>query len=89
MPSGRLTSVPGRFKGVGHLFGASHARIEIDDTLLVEAKKASGHMTTKATIDEALRLLVKMRRQTDVAKIFGSFPWRGDLAESRKGRGTD
>jgi Arc/MetJ family transcription regulator len=62
--------------------------IDIDDTLLAEAQKASGQVTKKATVEEALRLLVRLRRQRDVDKAFGKFPWRGDLGESRKGRGA-
>jgi Arc/MetJ family transcription regulator len=63
--------------------------IEIDDALLNEARKLSGQATKKATVEEALRLLVRLRRQEGVRKAFGKYPWRGDLNESRRGRGTD
>lgn len=62
--------------------------IDIDDTLLAEAQKASGLVTKKATVEEGLRLIVRLRKQKDVDKAFGKFPWRGDLSESRKGRGA-
>ena len=62
--------------------------IEIDDALMKEAQKASGHATKKKTVEEALRLMVKLRRQADVRKGFGKIPWRGDLAQSRRGRGV-
>ena len=62
--------------------------IDIDDTLLAEAQKASGLDTKKATVEAGLRLLVRLRKQKDVDKAFGKFPWRGDLNESRKGRGA-
>jgi len=62
--------------------------IEIDDKLMTEAQKASGQPTKKATVEEALRLLVKLRQQQAVAKAFGKYPWRGDLDRSRKGRGA-
>jgi hypothetical protein len=29
----------------------------------------------------------KLRRQKEVAAAFGKYPWRGDLAASRRGRG--
>ena len=61
--------------------------IEIDDTLMAEAQKASGHATKKQTVEEALRLMVKLRRQKEVGVAFGKYRWRGDLARSRKGRG--
>jgi len=61
--------------------------IEIDDALMAEAQKASGQ-TKKQTVDEALRLLVRLRRQDDVGAAFGKYRWLGDLARSRRGRGT-
>ena len=60
--------------------------IEIDDKLLREARKLSGRATKKATVEEALRLLVRLRRQGAVRGTFGRHPWRGNLDESRKGR---
>ncbi len=62
--------------------------IEIDDTLMAEAQKASGHATKKQTVEEALRLMIRLRRQRDVDVAFGKYRWRGNLARSRKGRGT-
>jgi Arc/MetJ family transcription regulator len=61
--------------------------IDIDDTLMAEAQKASGHATKKQTVDEALRLMIRLRRQQDVGAAFGKYRWRGDLARSRRGRG--
>jgi Arc/MetJ family transcription regulator len=61
--------------------------IEIDDTLMAEAQKASGHVTKKQTVEEALRLMIKLRRQHEADAAFGKFRWRGSLAQSRKGRG--
>jgi Arc/MetJ family transcription regulator len=60
--------------------------IEIDDRLMAEAQKASGLTTKKQTVEQALRLMVKLRRQQEVTAAFGKYPWRGDLARSRKGR---
>ncbi len=62
--------------------------IEIDDTLMAEAQKASGQPTKKQTVEEALRLLVRLRRQGEVGTAFGKYRWRGNLARSRKGRGA-
>jgi Arc/MetJ family transcription regulator len=62
--------------------------IEIDDTLMTEAQKASGHATKKQTVEQALRLMIRLRRQREVATAFGKYRWRGNLARSRKGRGT-
>jgi Arc/MetJ family transcription regulator len=62
--------------------------IEIDDALMAEAQKASGHATKKQTVEQALRLMIRLRRQRDVDTAFGKYRWRGNLARSRKGRGT-
>lgn len=62
--------------------------IEIDDRLMAEAQKLSGLATKKQTVEEALRLMVRLRRQSEVGAAFGRYPWKGNLAQSRKGRGT-
>jgi Arc/MetJ family transcription regulator len=62
--------------------------IEIDDTLMAEAQKVSGRATKKQTIEEALRLMVRLRRQHEVDGAFGKYRRRGNLARSRKGRGS-
>jgi Arc/MetJ family transcription regulator len=62
--------------------------IEIDDALMAEAQKASGHATKKQTVEQALLLMIRLRRQQEVDSTFGKYRWRGNLARSRKGRGT-
>jgi len=62
--------------------------IEIDDTLMSEAQKASGEATKKRTVEQALRLMIRLRGQQEVDGSFGKFRWRGHLTRSRKGRGT-
>ena len=62
--------------------------IEIDDALMAQAQKACRCATKKETVEQALRLMVKLRRQQDVAAAFGKYRWRGNLARSRKGRGV-
>jgi Arc/MetJ family transcription regulator len=62
--------------------------IEIDDVLMREAQKASGYATKKKTVEEALRLMIRLRRQHEVDAAFGKYPWRGNIARSRKGRGV-
>lgn len=60
--------------------------IDIEDALLTEAQKLSGQATKKGTVEQALRLLVKLRRQGAADKAFGKYRWRGDLGRSRVGR---
>ncbi len=61
--------------------------IDIDDALMAEAQKASGQATKKQTVEQALRLMIRLRHQQQVDTAFGKYRWRGDLARSRKGRG--
>lgn len=62
--------------------------IDIDDSLMAEAQKASGLQTKRETVEQALRLMVKLRRQKAAEKAFGRYRWRGNLARSRRGRGS-
>jgi Arc/MetJ family transcription regulator len=60
--------------------------IEIDDKLMRAAQRATGLKTKRATVEEALKLLVRLRRQKEVDKLFGKLKWEGDLEESRRDR---
>jgi Arc/MetJ family transcription regulator len=62
--------------------------IVIDDALMAEAQKLSGCATKKETVEQALRLLIRLRRQREVDAAFGKYSWRGNLARSRRGRGS-
>jgi Arc/MetJ family transcription regulator len=62
--------------------------IDIDDTLMAEAQKASGQTTKKDTVEQALRLMIRLRQQEEVGGAFGKYRWRGNLNLSRQGRGT-
>ena len=58
--------------------------IEIDDALMAEAQKASGHATKKQTVEQALRLMVRLRRQHEADVAFGKYRWRGNPFERGK-----
>jgi Arc/MetJ family transcription regulator len=58
----------------------------IDDILMNKAKKVSGLKTKKETIEEALRLLVAQREQSEIRKIRGKLNWEGNLEEMRLDR---
>ena len=62
--------------------------IDIDDDLMERAQKASGQSTKKATVEEGLRLLVRLKEQEEILKLAGKVRWQGDLASSREGRNT-
>jgi Arc/MetJ family transcription regulator len=60
--------------------------IDIDDVLMADAQAASGQPTKKATVEEALRLLIRMRGQKNILALAGKVRWTGDLDQSREGR---
>ncbi len=58
--------------------------IEIDDKLLREATKATGRTTKRATVEEALRRVVKLHRQKLAGQRLAGIGWEGDLVAMRK-----
>jgi Arc/MetJ family transcription regulator len=61
--------------------------IDIDDALLAEAMSAAGLSTKRATVEEGLRLLVRVGRQAAAFKDLEGLGWEGELDEMRQGRG--
>lgn len=57
--------------------------IEIDDRLMRSALRASGFKTKRAVVEEGLKLLIKLRRESKVRDLFGKLHWEGDLERSR------
>jgi Arc/MetJ family transcription regulator len=60
--------------------------IDIDDRLLAQAMTATGLSTKRATVEEALRLLVRVRKQAKALADLKGLGWEGDLDEMRRGR---
>ncbi len=60
--------------------------IEIDDELLSRAMAATGLPTKRATVEEGLRLLVRVRKQVAALADLKGLGWEGDLDEIRQGR---
>jgi Arc/MetJ family transcription regulator len=58
--------------------------IVIDDELMAEAMAASGARTKREVVEEALQLLVRLRRQRDLLKLKGKIQWEGDLDAMRR-----
>lgn len=57
--------------------------VVIDDALMAEALSASGLKTKRAVIEEALRRLVALSRQTELHRLRG-IGWEGDLGAMRR-----
>ncbi len=57
--------------------------IEIDESLIKEAMKASGLTTKKATVEEGLRLIISLKKQEGIKSLRGKVKWEGDLDKMR------
>jgi Arc/MetJ family transcription regulator len=60
--------------------------IEIDDTLMREARRLTGIKTKREMVDLALRELVARHRRLGILELRGRVHWEGDLEKSRRGR---
>lgn len=60
--------------------------IDIDERLLAAAQAVAGTRTKKATVEHALRELVRRKDRQRVRALLGTVEWTGDLDESRSGR---
>lgn len=60
--------------------------IVLDDELINEAQKLTSLPTKKAVVDEALRTLIRLKRQETILSLRGKIHWQGDLHSSRIGR---
>jgi len=57
--------------------------IEIDQKLMEEAMNALGFTTKKATVEEGLRLIVRLKKQARIKEYRGKLKWEGDLNKMR------
>ena len=62
--------------------------IEIDDKLMKEAQRLSGLKTKRAVIDAALRMFVRVKRQSDILKLSGKVEFWDDF-DDRKDRSAE
>ncbi len=60
--------------------------IILDEELINRARQLTGIKTKKQVIQEALRLLIRLREQEQVRSLRGQLHWEGDLDEMRQGR---
>lgn len=57
--------------------------IVIDDELMADALKASGLQTKKEAVEEGLKALIRLKKQTNIKNLRGKLHWDGDLEEMR------
>jgi Arc/MetJ family transcription regulator len=60
--------------------------IVINEALIREAQKVSALSTKKAVVDEALRTLIRLKKQEEILTLRGKIQWHGDLGAMRTGR---
>jgi Arc/MetJ family transcription regulator len=71
----------------GHTPGNTmRTSIEIDDELMAEAQRLSGLRSKKETVEEALRLMVRLANQREVDAAFGRYRW--SLGQRRRAIGV-
>ena len=58
--------------------------VVLDDKLVEEGMRLTGLTTKRAVIDEALRLLVRLKSQEEVRNLRGKLRWEGDLETMRR-----
>ncbi len=63
--------------------------IDIDDELLTKAIEALGTATKKATVEEALKRVVKNYEARKAIAELRGIGWEGDLDEMRRDRNFD
>ena len=61
--------------------------IDIDDELMRSALAATGLRTKKAVVEEALKLLVRLKGQEKIRELRGKLTsWEGDIDDLRADR---
>ncbi|MBU0559928.1 MAG: type II toxin-antitoxin system VapB family antitoxin [Bacteroidetes bacterium] len=57
--------------------------IVIDDALMNMALKTTGLKTKKEVVEEALKMLLKVKKQAQLKSLKGKLSWEGDIDEMR------
>jgi len=81
-----------KMAAAGEQATARHAggtRLTVEKGLVQEASLLTGIESEREVVEEALRLLVRMRRQEAVRALRGKVTWEGDLNAMRRGRFSD
>jgi Uncharacterized protein conserved in bacteria (DUF2191). len=58
--------------------------IEIDDKLMKEAMRRAKTRTKRETVEQGLRILIRLNRQEGMRRFKGKVKWEGNLEESRQ-----
>jgi Arc/MetJ family transcription regulator len=63
---------------------AMRTNIVIDERLIGEAMRLTGAGTKRQAVEDALRLVVRLKRQEGLRAARGKLRWRGDLERMRR-----
>ncbi len=58
--------------------------LDLEDSLIEEARVAGGHRTKKEAVTAALREYVRQRKQTDILQLFGTVAFDRDYDSARR-----
>jgi Arc/MetJ family transcription regulator len=64
-------------------YTSTRTNIVIDDKLMRDALRTTGLKTKREAVDQALRTLVRLRRQAEIRRLRGKLDWQGDLNAMR------
>jgi Arc/MetJ family transcription regulator len=64
----------------------SRTNIELDDALVLKARKLTRLKTKREIVDRALELLVRSETRKGILRFYGSRVWKGDLKAARRNR---
>jgi Arc/MetJ family transcription regulator len=57
--------------------------IVIDDKLMRDTLRATGLKTKREAVEEGLRILLRLSRQSELRRFRGKLHWKGDLDAMR------
>ena len=60
--------------------------IVIDDKLMRDVLRATGLKTKREAVEQGLRTLLRLSRQSEIRRLRGKLNWQGDLNEMRSDR---
>ena len=64
-------------------YTSMRTNIVIDDNLMRETLRATGLKTKREAVEEALRTLLRLKKQAAIRRLRGKLDWNGDLDSMR------
>jgi len=69
-----------------HTVFVSRTNIELDDALILKARKLTHLKTKREIVARALELLVRSETRQGLLRFYGRGAWKGDLRAARRNR---